>query len=71
MMGSLGCGELIFELKAQLDRAAPGQRVRVVTDDPGARDDIPAWCRMTGHTLEAADPPYFILHVRPLDRGQT
>ncbi len=29
---------------------APGQVLRLVALDPGAPADIPAWCRMTGHT---------------------
>ena len=29
----------------------PGDRVKVYCTDPGALNDIPAWCRVNGHTL--------------------
>ncbi len=30
---------------------APGDRVEVWCTDPGARHDIPAWCRIHGHRM--------------------
>jgi len=30
---------------------APGAVLRVVTDDPAAREDLGAWCRMTANEL--------------------
>ncbi|GGM66319.1 sulfurtransferase TusA family protein [Dactylosporangium sucinum] len=32
----------------------PGTRIEVLADDPAAAVDIPAWCRMRGHTFVAA-----------------
>ena len=32
-----------------------GDVLRVTATDPGAMQDIPAWCRVHGHTLIAAD----------------
>ena len=64
-MGSLGCGDLIYELREQFSRAAPGKTVRVVSDDPGAPLEIPSWCRMTGHTLLQMDHPYYLIRARP------
>ncbi|WP_238019397.1 sulfurtransferase TusA family protein [Dactylosporangium sp. AC04546] len=32
----------------------PGTRVEVLADDPAAAVDIPAWCRMRGHTFVSA-----------------
>jgi len=32
-----------------------GTEVEVIATDPGTRQDIPAWCRVHGHTLLAAD----------------
>ena len=52
--GELGCGELVLDLRDRL-RAAPGKILRVVALDPGAPEDIPSWCRMTGHTLVQQD----------------
>jgi tRNA 2-thiouridine synthesizing protein A len=30
----------------------PGDRLRVVCTDHGAKNDIPAWCRVNGHTVD-------------------
>jgi len=32
-----------------------GERLRVVATDPGAVNDIPAWCRINGHKVESMD----------------
>ncbi len=29
----------------------PGERLEVVGDDPGIAEDMPVWCRETGHRL--------------------
>lgn len=34
---------------------APGTVVRLLADDPAARHDVPAWCRMKGATLLATE----------------
>jgi NifU-like protein involved in Fe-S cluster formation/TusA-related sulfurtransferase len=52
--GGLGCGELVIELRNRL-RAMPGATMRLIALDPGAPEDIPAWCRMTGHQLVAEE----------------
>lgn len=33
----------------------PGDRLRVVATDPGVMQDIPAWCRISGHTLVSSE----------------
>jgi len=30
----------------------PGSLVRVLSTDPAAEDDYPAWCRNTGHVFQ-------------------
>lgn len=52
--GDLGCGPLVLELRRRL-RAMPGELLKIVALDPGAPLDLPAWCGMTGNTLEHAD----------------
>lgn len=59
--GALGCGQLVFELRRRMDRLEPGASLEVVTDEPGAVTDLPAWCRMTGNTLVSADPPVYVI----------
>jgi tRNA 2-thiouridine synthesizing protein A len=59
--GEMGCGELVIDLRARMRALAPAAVLRLVALDPGAREDIPAWCGMTGHKLvEAAHPVYLI-----------
>lgn len=62
--GEMGCGQLVFELRARMDRLEPGESLEVVSHDPGAPTDLPAWCRMTGHTLISADPPVYVIRRR-------
>lgn len=57
--GELGCGELVLELRLRLDELAPGAVLALTARDAGAREDLPAWCRMTGHTLVAAQHPLY------------
>jgi tRNA 2-thiouridine synthesizing protein A len=59
--GELGCGELVLELRNRLTAMKPGQRLELVALDPGAPADIPAWCRMTGHTLVSTQHPVYLI----------
>jgi tRNA 2-thiouridine synthesizing protein A len=38
-----------------------GQVLRLIARDPGAPADIPAWCRMTGHTLLREEHPVYYI----------
>jgi tRNA 2-thiouridine synthesizing protein A len=59
--GDLGCGDLVLQLRFRMEALPPGAVLRLVALDPGARADVPAWCRLTGHALVTAEPPvYFI-----------
>ena len=69
VMGELGCGDLIYELKLQFGRVGGGELVRVVTNDPGAPRELPAWCRMTGHRLLESDAPFYVLQARDSEQG--
>lgn len=53
--GDLGCGELVLALRAKL-KAMPGRVMRLVALDPGAPEDIAAWCRVTNNPLLHHDP---------------
>jgi tRNA 2-thiouridine synthesizing protein A len=59
--GELGCGELVLELRNRLAAMKPGERLELVALDPGAPADIPAWCRMTGHTLVSTQHPVYLI----------
>jgi len=59
--GDLGCGELVLQLRFRIEQLEPGALLRLVAVDPGARADLPAWCRLTGHALVAADHPVYLI----------
>jgi tRNA 2-thiouridine synthesizing protein A len=50
-VGHEGCGTLLVVLRKQMQELAPGAVLEVIGYDPGAREDLPAWCRMTRNTL--------------------
>jgi len=59
--GDMGCGDLVLELRRRLQAVGPGAVLKVTARDPGAPEDMPAWCRLTGHTLLRAEhPDYWI-----------
>ena len=51
------CPMPVIELARRITDIAVGEVVRVIADDPAAKVDIPAWCRMRGHEYvgETAD----------------
>ena len=58
---AMGCGELVMALRLKLHELPAGSVLKVTATDPAAPEDLPAWCRMTGHTLMAMNHPiYFI-----------
>lgn len=59
--GHMACGDLVLELRLRLKRLSPGALLCVTALDPGAPEDLPAWCRLTGHRLvRVAHPEYLI-----------
>ena len=59
--GDRGCGELVLELRERLGGMQPGQVIKVTALDPGAPADMPAWCRLTGHTLVRMKHPVYLI----------
>ena len=59
--GDMGCGELVMALRLRMNDVPAGAVLKVRATDPAAPEDLPAWCRMTGHPLVAMQHPiYFI-----------
>jgi len=58
-VGDKGCGEIVMELRIVMQPLAPGQVLKLTARDAGAPEDLPSWCRMTGHTLLAANHPEY------------
>ena len=59
-----GCGDFIIELRAVVRGLAPGTHLMVASRDAGAPVEVPAWCRMTGHELVEASPPFYLIRTR-------
>jgi predicted peroxiredoxin len=55
--GHMGCGELVLQLRGRLADLAPGALFELVAHDQGAPEDLPSWCRLTGHKLVSAEHP--------------
>ena len=62
--GGTGCGELVLELRQRLAPLPAGVLFELVAHDPGAPEDIPAWCAMTRHTLVRSSHPVYVIRVR-------
>jgi radical SAM protein with 4Fe4S-binding SPASM domain len=45
------CVELLLPMSKMVRALAPGQVLKVQTDDIAAREDLASWCRMTGNEL--------------------
>lgn len=63
------CPYPIVELGRAARVADPGAQIRLLADDPVARTDVPAWCRMRGADLleEIARDGFweFVIRVGP------
>ena len=59
--GEAVCGSLIVGLKRQVEALADGQLLQVTATSAGALVDLPAWCRVTGHTLVEANHPAYVI----------
>ena len=44
------CVQLLLKLRGRIADAPADAVVHIVTTDPAAPLDLPAWCHMTGHT---------------------
>ena len=52
--GDLSCARLLILLRARVTTLPEGSVVHLSTTDPVAPIDLPAWCRLTGHTYLGA-----------------
>jgi tRNA 2-thiouridine synthesizing protein A len=50
------CPLPIIDLASAARTAAAGTAITVLADDPAAATDIPAWCRMRGHSYVGSEP---------------
>ena len=50
-MGQTGCGDLTPLIRGRMRELHSGQVLEVISEEPSAREGIPAWCRLTGNEL--------------------
>jgi len=55
----MGCGELVMGLRMRLLSMRPREILKLTATDPGAPQDLPAWCRLTGHQLVFSNHPEY------------
>lgn len=63
------CPVPVIELAKAMNDLQPGDEIVVLSDDPGAKVDIPVWCRMKQQTLVdvTSDGAVFRFRVRKAD----
>ncbi|MBP4040706.1 MULTISPECIES: sulfurtransferase TusA family protein [Aeromonas] len=49
------CPEPLIRLKLWLRQARPGQSLLILLADPGSRQDIPAYLRRQGHSVQSLE----------------
>ncbi len=61
------CPMPVIRTQDKVNTLQPGDTLEVVSTDPGALNDIPAWCRINGHkiieTRESEDEVFVIIEV--------
>ena len=45
------CPMPVIKVQNKVNELAPGDILEVVCTDPGAMNDVPAWCRINGHKI--------------------
>ena len=63
--GDETCGRVIVNLHLYVRDQEPGLRVLLISRDPGAPIELPAWCRMTKNELTTATHPYYLITLKP------
>ena len=58
------CPMPVIELARALPTVEVGDTVELLSDDPAARHDIPAWCRMRDQELVSAEDDRFVVRRR-------
>lgn len=65
--GESSCGELLIMVFRAMKRLRAGQVLEVIGYDPGAREDIPAWCRLTRNPrlgIKLTHPAHYFIQKR-------
>ena len=62
--GYMGCGEVIIRLRQRMQKLDPGDVFKLTSQDLGAPEDLPAWCRMTSRRLLRAEHPHYWIEAK-------
>lgn len=63
--GRAGCEEgALLKIRSLVARLAHGEVLEVRSTDPAAREDLPAWCRLTGHEFLCAHGHRYFVRKR-------
>jgi TusA-related sulfurtransferase len=63
--GEETCGRVIINLYTYLKPMPPGTRILLISQDPAAPVEFPAWCRMTRNGLLDMAHPYYLIEYKP------
>lgn len=63
--GEETCGRVIVNLHLYIRDQEPGLNILVISRDPGAPIELPAWCRMTKNELKNMQHPYYLITLKP------
>jgi len=63
--GEETCGRVIINLYAYLKSIEPGSRILLISKDPAAPVEFPAWCRMTRNPLIEKAHPFYLIEYKP------
>ena len=61
------CPMPVIRVQDKVAELSPGDEVEAICTDPGALNDIPAWCRINGHEVlgtKTTDDNLYIVIVR-------
>ncbi len=58
------CPMPVIRVQEAVDKLAAGDILQVVCTDPGALNDVPAWCRVHGHRVLEARQEGDEVHIR-------
>ena len=63
--GEETCGRVIVNLHLYIRDQKPGLKILVISRDPGAPVELPAWSRMTKNELTKMQHPYYLITLKP------
>jgi TusA-related sulfurtransferase len=60
---NLMCPLPVIRAQDKIKTMQPGEHLKVICTDPGALNDIPAWCRINGHRVISTQHDEYTISV--------